>query len=236
MSANPRKPVYALVRPAAESAASGEESPWGRSGRRIPTASLRLRTGIDPTEIWPKSPDDFVQRGLGALERLAEAGDAVSATAAGFVAEALAGEERAAVAESLRVEMNGRAGAPNRLVGAHELAAAKLAENRHGEAALLLSMMLGWKAGLFDGLAGLASVAASLGRVEEARYFAGEAIKTGVRHPSAFCIAGLMDLEAGDRRSAQGRLAIAARLARSDPRFRDDLHAAQRALLLMHLS
>ncbi len=236
MSATPRSPVYALVRPRAEPAASGDDAPWGVSGRRIPTPSLRLRTGIDPTEVWPKSPDDFVSRGLDALQRLAGAGESVALAAATFVGEALDEGEMAAVAARLRTELDSRPPTPNRLVGAHELAAAKLAEERHGEAALLLSMMLGWKAGLFDGLAGLASVAASLGRVEQARYFAGEAIKTGVRHPSAFCIAGLMDLEAGDRRSAQARLAIAARLARSDPRFRDDLHAAQRALLLMHLS
>lgn len=203
---------------------------------RIPAASLRLRTGVDPLEVWPKSPDDFVSRGLGALERLASAGEQVGVAAEALLAEALGDGDRAIVAERLRLELQVAPEPPNRLVGAHQLAASKVAGRRYGDAAFLLSLMLGWKAGLFDGLLGLASVAATLGRVESARLFAREAIKTGVRHPSAYRIAGLMELEAGERRAAQSMLAIAARLARNDPRFRDDLHDAQRALLLMHLS
>lgn len=81
---------------------------------------------------------------------------------------------------------------------------------------------------------GLAICASCLGRAEEAYVFAMESLRRGGKHPRAFCIIGLCELENGDRPAAQHHLAAATRLARSRPEFRDELRAAQRLLLILN--
>jgi hypothetical protein len=55
-----------------------------------------------------------------------------------------------------------------------------------------------------------------------------------VKHPRAYYITGFCELQRGNRKNAQSHLAMAARMARRRPEFRDDLRAAQRLLLILH--
>lgn len=87
-----------------------------------------------------------------------------------------------------------------------------------------------------DGLLGLAVCAARLENYDAALVLALETLKHRPGHPRASCIAGRCELERGDRKSAQHHLALAARMARQRPEFRDDLRAAQRLLLMMHIA
>jgi tetratricopeptide (TPR) repeat protein len=81
---------------------------------------------------------------------------------------------------------------------------------------------------------GLAICAARMGRTEEAYGFALECLRRGSKHPRAYCIIGLYQLETGDRGAAQANLAAATRLARARPELRGDLRLAQRLLLILN--
>lgn len=111
-----------------------------------------------------------------------------------------------------------------------------VSEGRFREAAALLGAVAGVPNGTFDGLLGLAVCALQLKRPEVALALAHECLKLDPRHPRAHCLAAHCELKRGDRRAAQNHYALATRLARSRPEFREDLRAAQRALLLMHLA
>jgi hypothetical protein len=108
------------------------------------------------------------------------------------------------------------------------------AAGRIADAVALLSALLAWPSSEADGLLGLAVCAARLERYDTALVLATERLRLGAGHPRACCIAGLCELERGDRRAAQNYLAAAARLARRQPQYRDDLRAAQRLLIMMH--
>jgi hypothetical protein len=113
-------------------------------------------------------------------------------------------------------------------------AVAKFRAGQIGSAvALLATHMLG-PAAEADALTGLAICAVQLGKIREALILATACTKMPVKHPRAFCIAGYCELELGNRKTAQTLLALAARMARQRPEFREDLRAAQRLLLILH--
>jgi hypothetical protein len=85
-------------------------------------------------------------------------------------------------------------------------------------------------------LLGFALCAARHGDWDDAVILALESRRAAPGQPRASCLAGLCELERGNRRAAQTHLATAARLARANPAHGEDLRLAQRALLLMHLT
>ena len=101
-------------------------------------------------------------------------------------------------------------------------------------AAILLAALLFEDKHNPDPALGLAVCAVRLGRTEEAYVFAMESLRRGGKHPRAFCIAGLCELEMGDRNAAQHHLAVATRLARARPEFREDMRMAQKLLLILN--
>jgi hypothetical protein len=113
-------------------------------------------------------------------------------------------------------------------------AAAALDAGRADTAVGLLAALLLDDARAPDALLGLAVCAARLDRLDAASLFAEAAIARGSKHPRAFCLAGLGALDQGDKAAGRHRLALAARLARRDPKFQSDLRAAQRLLLMLH--
>lgn len=121
----------------------------------------------------------------------------------------------------------------NRLL--YDGASAAVAAARFGEAIVLLVALTEVPAGRGDALIGLAVCAARLSAYEEALALALESRGLRPDHPRASCIAGLAELERGNRRAAQSHLAAAARLARGRPEFQEDLRLAQRNLLLMQI-
>ena len=101
-------------------------------------------------------------------------------------------------------------------------------------AVTLLCALLDWDEARNDALLGLAICAVRMDRYDAALTLALDYLKRGGRHPRAQCIAGLCCLKNGDRRAAQNHLAIAARAARANPAFRDELRAAQRLLIMVN--
>ena len=85
-----------------------------------------------------------------------------------------------------------------------------------------------------DTALGLAICAVRLGRLDEALPLAAESLRRGSRHPRAMCIVGLCELARGNKALAQEHLALAARVARSQPAYREDMRIAQRLLLIRH--
>jgi hypothetical protein len=83
-------------------------------------------------------------------------------------------------------------------------------------------------------LLALAVCAARLKQFAEARDLAQASLDTGSRHPRALCILGLCDLLSDSKVQAQGHLALAARLARGQAEFREDMRTAQKLLLIRH--
>jgi tetratricopeptide (TPR) repeat protein len=115
-------------------------------------------------------------------------------------------------------------------------ASAAVSAGRVNEAVSLLAALADLPAGRADALLGLAVCATRLRCYDEALVLALESRKLGPGHPRASSVAGMCELERGNRRAAQAHFAAAARLARRDPRFHDDLRLVQRSLLLMHLA
>lgn len=115
-----------------------------------------------------------------------------------------------------------------------EFAADDFAAGRTQRAAILLSSVLFEDQLGPDPALGLAVCAVRLGRLDEALALATESLRRGSRHPRAFCIAGLCELDRGERSAAQNHLAIATRVARSQPEFRNDMRMAQRLLLILN--
>ena len=73
-----------------------------------------------------------------------------------------------------------------------------------------------------------------LDRYDEALPLAQESLKSGVRHPRAYCIVGMCELLRGNKAAAQENLAMATRMGRNHPEFREDMRLAQRLLLIRH--
>jgi hypothetical protein len=116
----------------------------------------------------------------------------------------------------------------------HWVAEEEFGASRAESAAILLSSLLFEDELGPDPTLGLAICAVRLGRLNEAFALATESLRRGSKHPRAFCIAGLCELDRGDRGAAQHHLAIATRVARSRPEFRDDMRMAQRLLLILN--
>jgi Flp pilus assembly protein TadD len=116
------------------------------------------------------------------------------------------------------------------------LAAQEFSAGKMQRAAVLLATLLHWDMDDAEALSSLAVCAASLGKLDEAMLLASECLKLPQKHPRAYCLAGLCELERGNRKAAQSLLALAARLARTRPEFRKDLQAAQRLLLILHFA
>ncbi|WP_181705343.1 hypothetical protein [Chthonobacter rhizosphaerae] len=74
----------------------------------------------------------------------------------------------------------------------------------------------------------------AVGRAEAARTVARRVLATSPVTPRALFIAALCEAEGGSMRAACSHLAQAARLARSQPSWRGDLHAVQRLLISLH--
>jgi tetratricopeptide (TPR) repeat protein len=142
-----------------------------------------------------------------------------------------------AIAERLAVKFLSGAERP-RVASAvfYEGAVEAAADGRSEEALILLAALLADDEARLDGLLGLAVLAMRLEAHDAALALAQESLQFSVKHPRACCIAGLCELERGDRKAAQTYFAAAARIARSRPEFREDLQTAQRALLMMHLA
>jgi hypothetical protein len=87
-----------------------------------------------------------------------------------------------------------------------------------------------------DGCLGLAVLGVRRELPAEARALAERCLALGVRHPRACAVLGVAAMEDGDAENAQTFLAAAARIARGEAAFLDDLKGAQRALLTMRLS
>lgn len=195
------------------------------------------------------SPPDIerqLRRALADFTGRAQAGDAGARAALELTPP---GSDRllGGIAVDLAARMESAAESPHAgeaaLAASHDLAPAAyeyadvlVEAGRFREAAALLCAVAGLPGGDFDGLLGLAVCALRLGRPEVALALSQECLKRDPRHPRACCIAAHCELKRGDRRAAQSFYALAARLARARPEFRDDLRAAQRALLLMHLA
>ncbi len=69
---------------------------------------------------------------------------------------------------------------------------------------------------------------------DDAFILAKECLNIQLTYPYAHCIAGLCELQNGNRKAAQKTLAIAARIARSNADYIEILQAAQRLLLILH--
>ncbi|WP_341367320.1 hypothetical protein [Yoonia sp. BS5-3] len=85
-------------------------------------------------------------------------------------------------------------------------------------------------------LTGLAACACFQKDYDAALLFALESITCKENHPRTHLIAGYSALKAGDKKTAKRQLALATRLARGAPLYRDEQRCAQRELLLMQLS
>ncbi len=103
-----------------------------------------------------------------------------------------------------------------------------------GGAITVLCALLDWPSVRDDALLGLAICAVRLDRHDDALALALDYLKRGGTHPRAHCIVGVCHLRKGDKRAAQNHLARAARAARTDPAFRDELRAAQRLLIVLN--
>ncbi|GJD91449.1 hypothetical protein BHAOGJBA_4997 [Methylobacterium hispanicum] len=175
------------------------------------------------------------------LGRAAETGAAAArhetvALILGAAQDAAAAEAVAGAVERLLAQHGTPAAGPPGEGVPYARAAQAVAEGRLSEALTLLAPLAAEPDSRAEAVLGLAVCAARLGCCDEALILARESRRLAPNHPRASCVAGLCELELGNRRAAQGHLATAARLARRDPAFGEDLRLAQRALLLMHLA
>ncbi|MGI6244211.1 MAG: hypothetical protein ACOYJQ_00385 [Pseudochelatococcus sp.] len=120
------------------------------------------------------------------------------------------------------------------IAGLQAQAAALAAAGDVAGAVTVLCALLDWPEACNDALLGLAICALRLDRHDAALVFALDYLKRGGRHPRAHCVAGLCRMQLRDRKAAQSHLAAAARAARGDLRFRDELRAAQRLLIMLN--
>lgn len=118
-----------------------------------------------------------------------------------------------------------------------KLASDALEDGHHQDAALLLAIRLpltNAKPDIADSLSSLALCGVSMGQFDDALILAKECLAIEPAHPRAHCIAGLCQLQSGNRKMAQTSLALAARIARANPDYAEPLQAAQRLLLILH--
>lgn len=97
-----------------------------------------------------------------------------------------------------------------------------------------LCTLLGLEGGQDDAALALAICAVRLEAFDQALPLAAESLRHGSRHPRAFCIVGMCELLRGNKPAAQENLALATRMGRNHPEFREDMRLAQRLLLIRH--
>ena len=188
----------------------------------------------------------FAHEGLRSLERAASAGEAAPSAALSLVEATSAGLDemidracehiRAALAgtDSARLQPSNCPDAASRL--AFRLATGTFSSERPDWEILLLAILY------FDEVYGdhavlrLAAHAVRRQDLSAAEKLADECLRRGVKHPRAFCIAGLCELDRGDINAAQHHLALAARLSRAKPEYRADMRMAQRLLLILNFN
>jgi len=178
-----------------------------------------------PVIAFPAGTALATGAGVAAIAARAKAGDAVATSIIALLGGS-AGNERFA-------DLLGPAPAITTAAALYDLARRLDAEGRIDDALLTLAMLS--ETDRMAGLLGLAVLATRQRRFELARPLVAACLEAGERHPRASSLAGIGELELGDRQAAQAYLATAARLARRNPDYRGELQIAQRALLLMHL-
>lgn len=205
----------------------------------VPGAMLAGSSPADIERQLGQALADFIRRAdagdigaRAALELIPVRGEQLLAEISLELAERMAGEAERPVEVGNSALAERHALAPI----AYELAGEMVEGGRFREVVVLLCAIAGLPGGEFDGLLGLAVCALRLDRPEVALALAHACLKRDPRHPRACCIAAHCELKRGDRRTAQHYFALAARVARTRPEFREDLRSAQRALLLMHLA
>ena len=119
---------------------------------------------------------------------------------------------------------------------AYELARSLDEAGRMADATVVLAVLSGTEAGQAAGMLGLAVLSTRQGRMDVAGDLVAACLETSDRHPRALSLAGIGELQRGDRQAAHAYLAMASRIARRHPDYRAELQIAQRALLLMHLA
>ncbi len=184
----------------------------------------------------PKAPgetqtaDVFVDRGLTRLVEEAARGDVAAAAVLALSPDGTVSQfKKSLAAISAQERPDG-----DPVQDIYDLAAEEFAAGRAEAAAGLLASLLFAENLEPDPLVGLAVCALRLGRHDAARLLALESVRRGGKHPRALCVAGLCELEKGEKSVAKDHLALAARLARRNPEFREDLRIAQRLLLTLH--
>jgi tetratricopeptide (TPR) repeat protein len=205
-----------------------------------PTAAEQApaaKRGQLPTD---RQVETRLRRGLEGVRDASEAGSTSRAAALSLLPDG-ADALLASIAAAVVTRWTSRSGQPSPQADdqwlpplLYEEAVTAVAEGDVARATTALAVSLHWKAGEADALLGLAVCAVRLERFDQAQSLAFERLRLGQDHPRALCIVGLCELKRGDRRTAQSYLAAAARLARRNPAFREELRASQRLLILMH--
>ena len=197
------------------------------------------RTGVTPTAERILS---LIEEADAAFARRAQGGDAVAAAVASLspgwsevelsdLQRAVAAEVETGAAPKMIDETKAGDLLPRIL---YHAAAASVRDGEIHKAAAILAALLHHDTHEADALVGLAICGARLRKFDDALVLAAECMKLPAKHPRAYCIAGFCELERGHRKVAQSHLAMAARMARRRPEFRDDLRTAQRLLLILH--
>ncbi len=118
----------------------------------------------------------------------------------------------------------------------YESGAQSFAREQIADAAYLFSVLASHSELRPFALLGLAACACHQGAYDTAIVFAQENIHSHDILPRTYLIAGYSALQNGNRKTAKRQLALAARLARGDARYRGEQRCAQRELLLMQLA
>lgn len=141
----------------------------------------------------------------------------------------------ASAADTLMQDIETDLGADDAVEVLYERARVAFADDRFTQAAGLLCSLLVQQREPVDALLGLSICALRTRHYGEASVLAQDALLRGHRHPRAYCVLGVSELLQGNTSAAKDQLAMAARLGRGRPEFRDDLRLAQKALLLHQL-
>lgn len=191
--------------------------------------------GTQPPAEGAGLGEDFFERQLAKLKHAAQQGRSVDRAALMMLEPGPQENETFAGTPELWAPQDGRPEASGETpANLYELA---LSVDRAGrrEAAVILAALGAMEESRVGGLLGLAVLAVRSGRIEIAYELASACLDAEPKHPRAYSIAGVCELERGNSESARAYLAAAARIARQKPEYHEELNIAQRSLLLMHL-
>lgn len=211
-------------------------SPRSEVSRALPYPPAANRTdGTQPAADGICLEDAFFERQLAKLRHAAMQGRSVDRAALMMLEPGPREDEPFGGTTEACALQDGRPDAPgDRPANLYELA---LTVDRAGrrEAAVILAALGAMEESRVDGLLGLAVLAVRGGRIDIAYELASACLEAEPKHPRAYSIAGVCELERGNSESARAYLAAAARIARRKPEYHEELKIAQRSLLLMHL-